>query len=361
MKKTIEKKKIALVTVTLSDGGAERVAADLSIYFDAMGYEVHHIVFSGKIEYNHKGIVHHLVNDTKNKLFNKIIRFINLRKIVKKQQFDYVLDFRNKENSIQEIIVNNFIYPKFIQTVHNYHLDYYFFKNKFLTKLLYLKCKHFVCVSEKIKNKVIDDFGYKNVSVIYNPIQFRENNPVNLNFNFNFIVAAGRLHINNVKQFDVIIKNYAKSKLPGNNVKLIILGTGELLYKLEKLVKELNLEVNVIFTGFVNNPFDYYKNAKFLVMASKYEGFPMVMIECLAMGTPVVSWDFNSGPNEIISHRENGLLIENRNEQALIDAMNEMIYDNNLYLHCKNNAQASVQRFELNVIGKQWENFLNQK
>ena len=89
--------KIALVTVTLSDGGAERVAAALSKYFDEHEYEVHHIVFSGKIEYDYNGVVHHLINSSKNKIINKCKRFIKLISIFRNNKFDYVIDFRTKE------------------------------------------------------------------------------------------------------------------------------------------------------------------------------------------------------------------------------------------------------------------------
>lgn len=346
--------KICLVTVTLSDGGAERVAAELSKYFDAQGYEVHHVVFSGKIEYDYKGKVHHLIDSSKNKILNKFIRLIKLITFFRNNKFNHVIDFRTKESIFQELIIHNLIFPNFIQTIHNYNLNYYFNKNKFLSRLMYLNCKRFICVSSKIKDKILEEYRYKNLDVIYNPIQFVGFESVD-DVDYEYIIAAGRMHQSNVKQFDVIINVYAQSILPRNNVKLILIGDGDLLPYFKDLVINLNLQQMVVFKGFVENPYFYYKNAKFLVMASKHEGFPMVMIESLAQGTPVVSWDFNSGPSEIIHNFENGLLVKNQDTQALVQALNTLFEDKILYLHCKSNAKLSVRKFDTTEIGKQWE------
>jgi glycosyltransferase involved in cell wall biosynthesis len=64
---------------------------------------------------------------------------------------------------------------------------------------------------------------------------------------------------------------------------------------------------------FNSNPFDIVQNARFTVLTSHYEGFPMSMVESLALGTPVVAVDCNSGPREIVIDEYNGLLVENYN------------------------------------------------
>ena len=88
---------------------------------------------------------------------------------------------------------------------------------------------------------------------------------------------------------------------------------------------------------------------------------PMVLLESLACGTPIISWDYASGPSEIITNKQNGLLIKNQDADLLIEAMNLFVSDNNLYLHCKENAVSSVKPFSLETIGNKWLNLFKNK
>jgi glycosyltransferase involved in cell wall biosynthesis len=350
--------KICLVTVTLSDGGAERVAALLSKCFDNQEFEVYHVVFSGKVEYDFSGKLFHLehLKDKRNSWWSRSKRFFALKKFFANNHFDYVIDFRTKEFFLQELIIHNFVYPKFIQTIHSFKLKSYLPKNRYLAKIFYRNCQQFITVSEGINDKVRSEYNFITSELIYNPIDFEnisEKATEPILDDFQYILSAGSMN-KNVKQFDKLIECYAKTVLPSKNIKLIILGEGKLKNKWIKLAENLNLQELVIFKGNVKNPFRYYKNALFTVSTSKYEGMPMVLLESLACGTPIISWDYASGPNEIIDNKNNGLIIENQNTEKLISAINLFVSDNNLYLHCKENALASVKPFSLETIGAEW-------
>ncbi|MES2864813.1 MAG: glycosyltransferase [Bacteroidota bacterium] len=350
--------KICLVTVTLSDGGAERCAALLSKYFDNQEFEVYHLVFSGKVEYDFSGKIFHLehLKDKRNSWWSRSKRFFALKKFFNDNHFDYVIDFRTKQFFLQELIIHNFVYPKFIQTIHSFKLKSYIPKNVFLAKLLYKNCQQFITVSNGINDKVSSKYKFVSSQVLYNPIDFEsisEKATETISDDFQYILSAGSMN-KNVKQFDKLIECYAKSVLPSKNIKLIILGEGKLKNKWIKLAESLNLLEMVVFKGNVKNPFRYYKNALFTISTSKYEGMPMVLLESLACETPIISWDYASGPNEIIIDKSNGLLVENQNSEKLIEAINLFISDNNLYLHCKENALTSVKQFSLEIIGAEW-------
>lgn len=356
--------KVCLTTVSLSGGGAERCAASLSNYFVNQGYEVHHVVFAGSIVYDYSGELLHLetLKDKNNSLLSRFKRFTALKKYFKQQQFDIIIDFRVKEFYLQEYIIHNYIYKKFIQTIHSNKIESYLPKNKLLAKLLYKNASSLVSVSNEIMKNIERSYPFKNLSQIYNPIDFLTIEKKKLESNdlqFNYILGVGRME-DNVKQFDHLIESYSESNLPKDNIKLVILGEGKLKQKWQELAKTLNEENNIVFLGNVSNPFSYYSNALFTVMTSKYEGFPMVLLESLACQTPVVSYNLHSGPNEIIFQNENGILVENQNKSEMTKAMNEMISNKELYLHCKQNAKNSVERFSLNNIGNQWLQLFNE-
>lgn len=356
--------KICLTTVSLSGGGAERCAASLSNYFVNQGYEVHHVVFAGSIVYDYSGELLHLetLKDKKNSSFSRFKRFITLRNYFKQQQFDVIIDFRVKEFYLQEYIIHNFIYKKFIQTIHSNNFHLYIPKNKFWSNQLYKKVTKLVTVSTEINDNLEREYSFNHLNQIYNPIDFLTIEKQKLESNdleFNYILGVGRME-DSVKQFDHLIESYSNSILPKQNVKLVILGEGKLKQKWINLAKSFQQENNVVFLGNVSNPYSYFSKALFTVMTSKYEGFPMVLLESLACETPVVSYNLHSGPSEIIIPNENGILVENQNKIEMTKAMNEMISNKHLYLHCKQNAKSSVERFSLENIGKQWLQLFNE-
>lgn len=350
--------------MSLSGGGAERCAASLSNFFVNQGFEVHHVVFAGSIDYEYSGELLHLetLKDAKNSLLSRFKRFLALKKYFKKQQFDIIIDFRTKEFYLQEFIIHHFIYKNFIQTIHSNRLETYIPKNKFLAQLLYKNASKLVSVAAEIKHNIVNNYPFKNVIQRYNPIDFVTIEKLKLEpitLDFNYIIGVGSMK-DDVKQFDHLIESYTKSNLPKQNIKLVLLGEGKWKAKWQELAKSLNQNENIIFLGNVFNPFAFYSKALVTVMTSKYEGFPMVLLESLACQTPVISYDLHAGPKEIILQNENGILVENQNKIKMTKALNEMISNKELYVHCKQNAKSSVEKFSLENIGNQWLQLFNE-
>jgi len=114
------------------------------------------------------------------------------------------------------------------------------------------------------------------------------------------------------------------------------------------------LEEKVTLTGSQANPFTYLKGAEFLVLSSRTEAFPMVLIESLVLSCPVVATDCPTGPREIVIENENGLLVENQNADALSAAMDRLYSDKQLLAHCRGNALSSVQHLAADKVVKEW-------
>lgn len=120
------------------------------------------------------------------------------------------------------------------------------------------------------------------------------------------ILAVGRLEAQ--KDFPTLIQAFARVKQQ-RPARLMILGEGKDRPFLEALVQELDLVENVALPGFVDNPYAYMAQAAVFVLSSLYEGLPTVLIEAIAVGTPVVSTNCKSGPAEILENGRYGKLV----------------------------------------------------
>jgi glycosyltransferase involved in cell wall biosynthesis len=166
------------------------------------------------------------------------------------------------------------------------------------------------------------------------------------------VVAAGRLHPQ--KGFGYLIRAFAivRNALP---CKLVILGEGPQRRELEQLITELGLSADIALPGFRDNPYKYMGRASLFVLSSLYEGFGNVLVEALALGTPVVATACPVGPDEIIAHGETGLLVPPADQQALAGAMIEVLRDAALRSRLSANGPRRAADFAVQHIVSQYE------
>lgn len=358
---TNRKFKICILVEALSGGGAERSAAILSYMFTGMDHEVHMVTITDDIAYKFSGTLFNL-GKFKNKMngpLNKLKRLYIYQNYLRKQKFDYVLDFRFRQKMIKERILARFLYTNVnvIYMVRSSNLDYYFPKKEKGARRVFKKAHAVAAQTHEIKLKIEKKYKLENVVVIPNAIDLayvKDKKEEPLEIDFPFILAAGRMN-NDIKQFDKLIDIYSQSTLPRKGVKLIILGEGEMveLYKAQAVFQ--GVENDVIFEGFQANPFKYYKKALYFVHCSKYEGFPMVILESLATGTPVVALNCPTGPAEMIQNHYNGILLDDADFAALKNAMEELANDEELKEHLAENSASSVEKFALERVADQWQ------
>lgn len=143
-------------------------------------------------------------------------------------------------------------------------------------------------------------------------------------------VAAGRLVP--LKGFDILIKAFAKLVPKFPQTRLLILGEGPQRLQLESLITQLKLQNLVKMPGNVPDPTVYYKKAKALICASRWEGFGNVMVEAMACGTPVIATDCPVGPRHVLENGKSGLLVAPEDPEALAHAMSKLLSEPKLAL-----------------------------
>ncbi len=356
------RRKIAIISNSLSRGGAERFAVVLGRMLENLGHELHHVVIEDEVDHTHAGTLYNLGSVCKDDstLGRKIRKGKLLRRYLDTQQIDTVIDNRSRNIFIRELFTK-WIYSgkSCFYMVHSYNLAEYFPKSAWLARLLYADAQKLICVSQAIADAVKKKYQLNNTVTIYNPIDAVKPAVDTVEITQPYLLFFGRLE-EKVKNFELMLEAFSVSHLYNDHYKLVIMGNGPDQDGVKKTIQKWNLEPHVMLLPFAQNPFPYVAQARFTVLTSRYEGFPMSIIESLAVGTPVLSVDCLSGPAEIIQNRTNGLLVKNHDAHVLAQAMRELALDADLYDICKQNAQPSIAALSTENISRQWRQILSQ-
>ena len=138
-------------------------------------------------------------------------------------------------------------------------------------------------------------------------------------------VAIGRLE--HQKGYDILLKRMAElnPKIP---FRLYILGGGALLNKITEMIKLLNLESSVQLLGFQSNPYSILKESDGIILSSRHEGFPNVLLEANALGIPIFSNQCPGGINEIIIEGINGISCNFESETSFQNGLEKFLSTN---------------------------------
>ncbi len=214
-----------------------------------------------------------------------------------------------------------------------------------------------VGISEAVKNSLRTVYPKKNVVRIYNPIDLaifhgtrKEYQPFN-----RYFVYVGRF--SKSKGINVLLKAFKQLLLTYPECRLALIGSGAEYTEIKKLTKELAMEKSVMFVGHL--PFE--KVLKFLdekgfatVVPSLWEeAFGRVVVESMAMGVPVIASRMG-GMKELISEKQNGLLVNPSDEASLLKAMIELIIDRDCYKRISSNSLQYVHSFSVPKISSEY-------
>lgn len=302
-------KNIAIMLPSLSGGGAERVASELSLFLVREGYHVYVFTEKKKTDYRFDGEVV-VLNPLKSN-FKKIADVYDLYYLTKeikryktKYHIDVAISFMEKYNIAnilskgrEKVIVR-------VCTILSMRNDMKgVLYNRFLLRVLYNRADNVVVPSRYGKRDLVKNYGIKDtkLKIIPNAVIERSfDNSIPWKYGDKVILSVNRIHP--IKQQEILIDVVTELVQIVPKMKLLLVGDDNNCYakKLKWIVKKRGLESTVIFTGQVNDVEYYMHHSQVFVISSVTEGFPNVIVEAMNQGLPIISTNFPGAATEIL-------------------------------------------------------------
>lgn len=194
-----------------------------------------------------------------------------------------------------------------------------------------------------------------NLIIIPNPLTIKnEGLP---NYDAKRVIAVGRY--TEQKGYDLLITSWKKVIINDPEWVLHIFGEGD-SNKLNTLIRKYHLEKSIICHKVTKNISEEYRRSSIFVLSSIFEGMPLVLMEAMAVGLPVVSFACPCGPRDIIQDGIDGFLCEELNTDGLAKSLCKLISDRNLRMTMGKNAAQNIQRYNIDLVMKKWDNLFNE-
>jgi glycosyltransferase involved in cell wall biosynthesis len=346
-----------------SGGGTEKITIALANRLSIDGYNV--FIISLTME---------------QKLFFDIDKNIRLYSLFKRQknyvirfpQIIYMLEKKVKENKIDilinvDVILALFSLPlkifnknlKIISWEHfNYQTNLGITRRDYARVLSKKYANVIITLTEQDRNFYIDN-GKSKIPVV-SIANFLDNIPHTASaLNNKTVIAVGRFSYQ--KGFDILIDVWkcVKSNKDSTDWILKIIGNGEDKEKIRKKIKELDLMSSIEIIDATKNIYDYYLSSSIYVMTSRFEGFPMVLLEAKSYGLPIVSFDCLTGPRELIKNGYDGYIIPFGNIQLMANKILNLMSDESKRIDMGKNAKKIVNNYSVNHIILKWKKLFN--
>lgn len=353
---------ITLVISSLGSGGAERALVGLANWW-CHKHKVTIITYLDKPDFyslDDKVVRVRVSQQASSKALSFFKRLKGLRREIIKSTPDRVLSFVDRCNVLTllstlglglKVIVAERTNPEYYNIGKLWNI---------LREIFYSKAYRIIIQTESIRNWALK---YKSDDSVYTIPNAIDNSRLKLimksdasakvkKFEFS-ILAIGRLSYE--KGHDQLLLAFSKIHHLYPQWGIEIIGDGVLRGDLELLVESLQLKDKVYFHGNLQNPFNILRQSNIFVLPSRVEGFPNVLLEALSAGKPCISFNCPSGPSDLISHKNNGLLVNPNDINAMAEAMKFLIDYPEVREKFAKQANDIIQRFNEAEIMLLWD------
>lgn len=225
-------------------------------------------------------------------------------------------------------------------------------------RLASIFCSHIVTLTNLDKNIWISKISIRsNILTIPNPCPFAIVEKIDDKKKNKIILAVGRLSYE--KGFDLLLNAWEIVCKNHPDWMLHIVGTGSEEQKLLTQSEKLKINNNVIFHGLKSDLAPFYEKSSIFCLPSRVEGFGLALLEAQNFGTPVVAFDCEIGPRELIKHHKNGILCKENDVISLSNGLIEMIASEDDVYNCYvNNSLEFSKKFSIDNIINQWKKII---
>ena len=279
-----------------------------------------------------------------------------LRRTFKKLQPDILISFIDTMNLFTIIASRGLGIPVIVSERSNPFLYKIAWIWEFLRPLLYPFADVTVFQTKGIGSYFSKQIQAKS-AVIHNPVVLLPR-LVNekLSFQKPFILAVGRF--TEEKCFDLLINAFSQIAPRFPDWHLVIAGDGPLRELLQNLIIQCHLENKVTLPGRIKDINSLYDQASLFILSSRFEGFPNVLCEAMANGLPVIATDCSFGPRDIIRDGIDGVLIPVNDVNALANAIEKTIENEQLLKQFAARGPEILDRFNVERVMSEWEKII---
>ena len=265
-----------------------------------------------------------------------------------RREINFITGIKDGSKKVGEMHINRANYRNFDKSQSNIIKDLF---SKFWMHILVSKLKHLdklVVLTDKDREAWAE---LDNVQVIPNPLSFRPS--VISSQSYKRVIAVGRYC--HEKGYDHLLQAWAKVQNACPDWQLVVFGDGD-RSSYNQMLSDLKIDSNrCILNGRTSDIQSEYIKSSLAVCSSRFEGFGLSIVEAMACGLPVVSFDCPWGPRSIISDEEDGILVENGNVNQLAEYMISLMHDNNRRKQFSENAQRNIWKYDMEQIAHMWQ------